>query len=426
MSFLAPWVLALGVAAAGAVVALHLLSSRRPPAAPLPTARFVPVSEARAVSRSALPTDLPLLLLRALAALLLGAAFARPVLDAPGPAVRSVVLLDRSASVADAGAAAAAAREALTAGGALVVFDTVAREWPAESLAARGTGAPRAAPGILSAAFVAARRAGARIAAGADSVRLVVVSPVAAEELDAATATLRRAWPGGARLVRVAAASDTARGRPVRLDTPLADDPLAPALARLGAPPGGHAVRLLRRATDAAPDATLDAAPDASADGTVLVHWPLPAQEAAGPDAVTAFGARTATLVAPLARLPLDTARATRVVARWRDGAPAVVERATAAGCRRDVGVGLPPAGDVTLRPAFAAFLAALVEPCGGARGVAVPDSLVPWRTDETGAAPAAALAAATAADGRLAAWLLALALLALAGEWLLRRRGRA
>ena len=437
MSFLAPWALALGVAAAAAVVALHLLSTRRPPTAPLPTARFVPVNEARAVSRSAVPTDLPLLLARALAALLLGAAFARPVLDAPGPAVRSVVLLDRSAGVADARAAAAAAREALTEGGAVIVFDTSARAWPADSLdalpaaapAARDTlagpdAAPEAAPppaarparGILSAAFVAARRAGERLAAGADSVRLVLVSPVAAEELDAATEAMRRAWPGGVTLVRVAAAADTAPGRTARLDSPLADDPLAPALARLGAVRGGHEVRVVRVVRDGAEART----------GTVLLRWSLAEDAEFRPDAVTAFGAHAATLVAPLARLPLDTAGAARVVARWRDGAPAVTERGTGAGCVRDVGVGLPLAGDLTLRPAFSAFLAVLAEPCGGARGAAVPDSLVPWLAGDGAAAPATALAAGAQADGRLAAWLLALALLALGAEWLLRRRGRA
>ncbi len=57
MSFLAPWMMAAGVLAAMGVFALHLLTTRRPPAVMLPTARFVPESEVRAVARASRPTS---------------------------------------------------------------------------------------------------------------------------------------------------------------------------------------------------------------------------------------------------------------------------------------------------------------------------------------------------------------------------------
>lgn len=428
MSFFAPFMLVAGGLAAAAAVALHLLTTRRPPTAVLPTARFVPVSDARAVARSSRPTDVLILACRVLALLLLGAAFAQPMLDQPGPSVRSVVMLDRSASVADAGAAARLAGERLTVGGALVVFDTIASEWPVDTSAfapsstprAGLRAAPRAAPGILSAAILVATRAGRRVARGADSVRLVLVSPLAAEEFDGATDALRAEWPGGIEIVRVAAVTDTARGGAVRLVSTLADDPLAPAVARLAAARGAHEVRIVRRAPSTA-DSTW-----ARESERVLVFWPLPRDAAPKDpapiaDGVTAFGLHPATIVAPLVRLP--TPRPSRVIARWRDGAVAATESPLAAGCIRSIGVGIPIAGDLTLRAPFDRFLAAIVEPCGGARGRVVADSLAQHLAGGTQLASAGRLAAGVTADSGVAALLLALALAALAIEWLLRRR---
>ena len=424
MSFLSPLTLVAGVLAAVAAVVLHLLTTQRPPRAVLPTTRFVPVSDARAVSRSSRPTDLLLLASRVLAALLLGAAFAQPVRDASGPAVRSVVMLDRSATVADAAAAARRAGERLTRGGVLVVFDTTARELTADEIAAAPvTRAPRAAPGILSAAFLAGTRAGRRVARGADSVRLVLVSPLAEEEFDAATSALRAEWPGGVELVRVPAQTDSARGVTVRLVSTIADDPLAPALARLSPARGAHAVRIVR-AVPAGTDSAW-----AMEAGHVLVHWPTPGAQRSLADGVTAFGLHAATMVAPLVRLPMGTpiptpsAAPSRVIARWRDGAAAATESELGAGCVRSVGVGIPLAGDLTLRAPFEHFLAAMVEPCGGALGRAVSDSVAQRLAGGAHAASARRLVAGASADPALAALLLAFALAALAGEWFLRRR---
>lgn len=430
MSFLAPWMLAAGALAALAIVALHLLSTRRPPRAVLPTARFVPESEARAVSRSSKPTDLLLLACRVAAVLLLAAAFARPVPDAPGPSVRTVALVDLSSGVADRAAALREAAARAGAGGVLVVFDSTARVAATDAVAALDISpAVRAADGILSAALVAGLREARAIARGADSVRMVLVSPMAASSFDAATASARAAWPGAIEVARVAAVVDSARGAAPVLDSPLDDDPLAPALAALGSIRGGHAVRIVRRAPSAGDSAW------AREPGRVLVHWPLAANAAPHADAVTAFGLQVATVVAPLVRL--DAARdpsegssagtaepaGARVLARWRDGAVAAAEHALGAGCVREVGVGIPLAGDLTLRPAFHAFLGVMLEPCGGARGPVVDDSTAAAFAGGTSAVNARLLVAAGASDRDLAAWLLAAALLALAAEWYVRRR---
>ena len=416
MTFLAPLALVAGLAAAAIVVVLHLITTRRPPAAPLPTARFVPVSEARAVSRASRPADLVLLALRLLAVLCIGAAFARPVLDAAGPSVRSVILLERSGAVADPAAAREAARAALTAGGALVVFDGTAREVPVDSLDA---GAPDAAGhASVSPALLAGVRAAARIARGADSVRLVIVSPLTTASMDAATRSIRASWPGGIELVQVRAAADSAATAPPRLVTTLADDPLAPAISRVRLEAAAREVRIVRRAAELADSGWVRSA------ARVLVVWPLVGSEAVAPEGIHVTGRPAATLVTPLARLPLSPAGL--VLARWSDGTPAVVQRSEGEGCIREVGIGIPLAGDITLRAAFAPLLARIVAPCGGVAAAPLPDSALGWLRGTGGAAPAQGLAATAPVDSPLAAWLLGAALLALAVEWRLRRRERA
>ncbi len=428
MSFLAPLSLALGAAAAVAIYALHLLTTRRPPPMPLPTARFVPPGEARAVARAKRPTDVPLMLLRMLAVLLVGAAFARPVIDAAGPSVRTVVLLERSRAVADAAAAAALARTEVGEGGAVVVFGDSARAVPLDSL--EGLAAASVAAGSLSAAFVAARGAAATIAPGADSLRLVVVGALTAGSVDAATPTLRAAWPGRVEIRRVASVADTAVGPRAELRSPLDDDPLAPAVERLGGLRGGHEVRIVR-----GPLAPADSAWVRGGAGRVLVEWRAQFGAAAGPLGATAFGsdraaneASTRTIVAPLARLPLDSTDVgaeAGIIARWNDGAPAAIQRPLHQGCVRTIGIGIPLAGDLTLREPFTELLAALTEPCDGLVGAALPDDALGWLTGDTPTlAPARLLAASDdARRSRLPAYLLALALLALIAEQLLRRR---
>lgn len=423
MSFLAAWAMVAGLAAALGVVALHLLTTRRPPEQPLPTARFVPEADVRAVARASRPTDLLLLALRALAVLAIGAAFAKPVLDAPGPSVRTVFAIERSSGVAGPAAfeaSLAAVRERAASGDAFVLFDTAAQvvtrdvidtlRFPLE--------APRVAN--LSPMLVAARDAAADIARGADSIRLVVVSSLAPESVDAATLAWRRSWPGRIEVVPLTGVADTLAAPDIELRSPMADDPLASAIAALPRARGGYRVRVVREAAGSGDSAWLAAAPG------VLVEWPLApdaSDSSARPDAVAAWGGiagAAPTIVAPLVRMDAGDGH---VIARWRDGAPAATERRAGEGCVRRVGVGVPLAGDLVLRSPFVHFLAAMVVPCGGHRSSAIPDSLLTWFTGAGTLAPAAALAADAEQGSPLTLWLLLLAAAALAAEQLLRRR---
>ena len=99
MTFLAPmfFYMALGVAAGA--VALHFIVTRQPTSSPLPTVRFVPPSAVRVTTVSPVPEDLPLLLVRVLAVLCIGAALARPVLVPHRRPVARVVLADVSRAI---------------------------------------------------------------------------------------------------------------------------------------------------------------------------------------------------------------------------------------------------------------------------------------------------------------------------------------
>ncbi|MFW6124503.1 MAG: BatA domain-containing protein [Pirellulales bacterium] len=105
MSFLHPWAIAIGIVAAAAPLAIHLLTRPRPVRLPLSTLRFVRAAVRQQRARHRL-RDLVILALRTAAVLLLAVAVARPrwgdqplVNDArPGDAVR-VVLFDVSLSM---------------------------------------------------------------------------------------------------------------------------------------------------------------------------------------------------------------------------------------------------------------------------------------------------------------------------------------
>lgn len=424
MSFLAPWMFVAGVLGAGVITALHLLTTRRPPSTPLPTARFVPESEMRALARASRPTDLLLLTLRALALLVLGAAFAKPVLDAPGPRVRSVVLLEWTAALAEPESARALARGRLGPGDALVVFDTAARVVEATALDTLSLPPSDLRVARLSPALVAARDAAATIARGADSLRLQLLTTAGAATLDAATPALRAGWPGRIERVALPAALDSALVPRIALVGARDDDPLAPALRSLAAQRGARELRVQRGALTAADSAWVG--DDA---GRVLVHWPAVASAATTsdstlrPDGVAAFVpgiAPVPTLVAPLAR---GSVAPGVVVARWRDGTAAATERRLrAGGCFRSVGIGLPAAGDLTLRAPFRDFLAAMFAPCGGVILPALEDSAVAWLSADGPLAPAATLAG-MADDASLTRWLLLVAAALLISEQVLRSR---
>ena len=413
-TFLAPGFLLGGLAVAAAVALLHLLAWKRPPETMFPTARFVPDRPARAVSRALRPSDLLLLLLRVLVIAAIALAFAGP-LWARREGVRRVILADVSGSVRDPAETADSVLAIARPGDVVVAFDSAATSVNVGDAAAlRAALAPRAGrrpPGSLSAAIAAGLREATALRRASDSLELVVVSALAREETDAATATLREAWKGRARIVPVAPWVDTVN----RAGIEAADDhedPVLAAVALGGARRDGAPVRLLRRA---ATDADLQWARDR---GGVLVAWPdtvAPAGWSARvrPDTVGAATTGDAVLVAPLVRRYAPAASdSSRAVAWWVDGEPAALEQPLGAGCLRTVAIGVPRVGDVALRPALRELVAALAVPCGGAR------DLAPIAADErralAGEGPLLATAALQPARGErspLVPWLLGAAI---------------
>ncbi|MFL5582923.1 MAG: BatA domain-containing protein [Gemmatimonadaceae bacterium] len=414
MTFLAPWALVIGGLAAAGAVLLHLVARQRPAAYVFPTTRFIP-DRRTLVSRVAKrPRDLVLLALRVLLLLSAAAAFARPVFAPPRRTNARIVLLDRSRAVANPARAVAQARSFIGEGVPvrMIAFDSVATLVPAaaalESLAVDSS--RTAAVGSLSAALVAARRIAPSLAAEADTVELMLVSPVAAEELDAATDSVRVGWPGRIYLTRVAARADSGAGWSLEraLD---ADDLLAPALRRSPVAAVPTAVRL-RRASASAADSAY-----ARAGGT-LVLWDT---AGAAPMRPTALAMGDDVVVATMGR---GSAGGGRALARWSDGAPAASEHPLGAGCVRHVAVGIPLAGDLPLRPAFQRIVRGLVAPCGEAGSAAPADSATVARL--VGAsAPAAgrSLSADQRQPSPLVPWLLGLALACAMAELLVRGR---
>lgn len=437
MTFLAPWALLVGAVAAAGLVALHLVARQRPAAYPLPTTRFVPDRRTLVSRVSQRPRDLLLLLLRVLLVLSAAAGFARPVLVPQRSARARVLMLDRSAAVADEAEALRRAREIVAdrVPTRVLLFDSavVALEPSAAALdtVARAVVPPVRAIGSLSAALVAARRLGAEWGMRADSVELVLVSPLTTGEVDASTDSIRALWPGQMRLVRVAAAADSAE-LPA-LDHRIADaDVLGPALASRAvqsaaqtdsAPanadpsttPRTATVRLLRGPPTAADSAF-------ARSGGVVVRWDSIEARALVPSAVV-LGDDV--IVAALGR---DSLTASGIVlARWADGSPAAVERPLGNGCLRNVAIGVPVAGDLPLQSAFQRIVNGLTDACVGTR----VNAGLPLDT----ARAAALIGAPRVADGAeltngverptpLAPWLLGLALACALAELFLRRSG--
>jgi hypothetical protein len=422
MTFLAPWALLAGALAAAGLVVLHLVARQRPAAYPLPTARFVPDRRTLVSRVSRRPRDLLLLLLRVVLVLSAAAAFARPVLTPQRSARARVLLLDRSEAVADPAGALRQVRAMMQDGvpTRAVLFDTsvVVLDLGGsliDSLDHRpdiGTGAI----GSLSAALVAARRAGSELGQQADSVELVLVSPVAESELDGATDSIRESWPGAVRVVRVAAAPDSSSLPPLESAIGAAE-PLGPALGMRPVKRSTNAVRLLHRAPDAADSAYARA-------GAVVVRWDSIGARALVPSAVV-MGDDV--IVAAVGRGALTAEGAVR--ARWADGAPAAVERRLGSGCLREVGIGVPIAGDLPLSPAFQRIAIGLTDACLGLRGRAgapIDSTRLARLAGPSHLAAGAELANGTERPAPMVPWLLGLALACALAELLVRRTGSA
>jgi len=416
MSWLAPVFLVWGTAAVAVLAALHLLARRRPPPEELPTAQFVSARALRLTSRGLAPSDALLFVIRALALVAIASAFAAPLVTRSKARVRRVVLVDVSRAVARLSEVRDSVRAILQEGDALVSFDSAARRVTSvDSLSTRD------ALGSLSSGLIAASRAAATLADRADSLELVVVTPLLDEELDEAIPVARASWAGRARLVRVASSSRDTTAHSIDIEA--GDDPLLAALRLRGPASVGATLRVRRSAPNAADSAW------ARSTGHVLVHWPRIADVTArwpGRDRVDTVGGVVAgrtVVVAPFVReWTLDG----RVVARWIDGEAAAVEHTVGAGCIRDVGIGVNPASDIPLRPEFARLTTVLLAPCGGIREARpASDSVVAGIVGGGPLATSESFRSTSRRRSPWTPWLLAAAFLLLALEWGLRRERR-
>lgn len=413
MTWLVPSAIAIGIGAVIAVAALHFISRTRPLAEPLPTTRFIPLRPVSARARAIKFSDLLLLLMRAAAVLALAFAVAGPMPGGGGRTAR-VVLVDRSRAVANAGEVRDSARALAGAGAVIIPFDSVA----APAGASIDSVGVTTAPGSLSTALAAAQRAAVGLAQRADSVELVMISPLAAEEVDAATEHLRAAWPGRVRVVPVRASVAPAWRPHVAVVAP-PNDAVAAGLALLPAGGTDGAVRVVRGTVSAADSLW------ARERGHALVVWPSADTRATWQPrtAIDAIGGVASHTGALVGRFPRAWNLSGESIARWADGEPAAVERATGDGCIRDVSILIDEASDITLRAPFRHFAAGLLGPCGGARSATpiAPAS----RAMLSGSGPLASASLLRDRDGersRWTSWLLALSALLLIGELGVRR----
>lgn len=414
MNWLIPSALGIAGAAAVVAVALHFIARSRPLAETLPTARFVPDRPIYARTRSFALTDLVLLALRVAAIAAIGLAVAGPTLRHTGRVVR-VVVADRSRAVASVAEVRDSVKALLRPGDALIAFDSLAVRSTIDSVAAV------AVRGSLSSGLAAATRAAVIAAADADSVELVIVSPLANEEMDDATAGLRSAWPGRIRLAPVAATLEATAVPRVEVRA-IANDAVHAGLSLMGVVGANGSVRVVRGTLTVADSSW------AAQAGNVLLHWPASDADAgwAPRPSIDAIGAVTAGAATIVARFPRLWVLDGRPVARWADGEPAAVEHAVGAGCIRDVGVLLDQASDLTLREPFRRFAATLLVPCGGARSARPVDQTVRASLAGTGSlATATSVRDPATESSRLTRWLLVLGALLLIVELAVRRTVR-
>ncbi len=424
MTLLAPFFFYAGLALAASAVALHFIVTRQPRSSPLPTARFVPEGSVQ-VTTLASPTDRWLLLLRVLLAIVIGAAFAKPLLLPKRRPVARIVVADVSRPVGVIEEVRDSVRALLEDGDALIVFDSTARVMTGSLVDSAAVLERSGRDGRLSPALIVALRTAAQLRMHTDSFELAIVSPFRTSTIDGATDSIRKLWPGRIRLVPVIAAADSippARGFSVRAP---ADDPVAVAAIITGSRRDAK-VRIIRDTPTPADSAWVAAGPH------TLVRWP--AQDApsgwvprAVTDTMNAVIAGSAALVAPAERRwQLDSAaRPQRIAARWVDGAPAAAEYATgsAGGCIRDVAIPVRSRGDLMLRPSFGRLLEALGASCANPHGGPGLDTSTLRALAGTGPlAPASAIARPEAMATPLVPWLLALALVLAATEIVVRR----
>lgn len=439
MTVLAPWALWVAGAVSAAVIALHILASKNPRVVVLPTTRFIPDVPIRATARALRLTDLLLLVLRVAVVMLVGVAVARPELTGARRNVGRVVLVDRSRSDAKEGEAIDSAVKIYQRGDVVFEFDSAARRQSDADPIANLTGERDSAisqRGSISAALAAGMRAASSLRGDADSVELVIVSPFAAEEWDAATGAIREVWPGRVRLIRVTSAVATGGAKTtIEVRGSALDDPVRAAVALLphvtSASGAAASVRIERGASG-----TFDST--WAKGGGALVRWPAAldssgwharaAADTASAGAVIAGGGGSmASVVTPFRRI-VDPPGG-QVIARWADGSAAATEHAaTLGGCVRDVAIPIPSRGDLALRESTRRLVALLAAPCVGiASSVPASESALAALRGSGPLVATRALESRTASPGHLTTWLLAAALALVLLEPLFRRqRGEA
>lgn len=433
IQFAMPWLLGAGVMGAAVITALHFFSVRRPPELLLPTARFLDEGRVRAVSRSAQPSDLLLLLMRVAALLLASAAFAGPQCVSRSHRVARIVIADATWRSDTLGLLRSLGPAATTSMFTRFVWS--------DSLDAMG--APTGLRVDLSAALPMAVRAATALSTehlDVDSIRLFVAAVPGANVERESWRAWRSVWPGAVTVV--GDVSMTNDETPiVRFDSVGADDVLRSAfatrLAMLARQPGSgpaaalHEVFVRRSGRVFTPPANVE-------DGWIAIAWPengVPAGWQVTRDTVGAVAAKGVALVASWARSStpsVEAMRGARAIAWWSDGAVAATERAMGTGCVRDVGIVVPPSSDILLDANANGLMSALLAPCAGsARSVIdVPESILTDSLDRThgAAAPASHFRPSSAAGARstprwLAPALLVFALVLLLAEWLFRDR---
>jgi hypothetical protein len=425
MTFLAPGFFFASLAVAAVIVGLHFIVTRQPRAAILPTARFVPDTRATAIARARRPSDLLLMFLRVLVVLGAGAGLARPVLTPSRGAEARVILVDVSRSARDSLAVRNSVRALYRNGDAVIVFDSSARLLAGNLGDTIGALRPSSRRGSLSAALITALRVGSSLRDRADSLQLVVVSPFAKEELDAATDTIRKLWPGRVRLARVGGVVADTVGLAGKLEiSGDASDPLAVTvgLARNITLSRGlinrGAVQSERREASPAP----------------IIEWPASTRprfaiQRAVRDTVGGVMAGDAAVVSSFDRqwsYPADSLRGTDVIARWVDGEPAAIEKPDGAGCVRSVVIPVAPVGDFAIRRDVIRLVEFLSQPCARVTSLTPADpAVVAQLAGKGGLAPRAAFQPLTDVRSTLAPWLFALALAAAIAELFVRRRAR-
>ncbi|MBL0891938.1 MAG: hypothetical protein IBJ19_15180 [Gemmatimonadaceae bacterium] len=457
ITVLLPWML--GAALLGSVVVFvwHLLSVRQPPELLLPTARFVPGADARAVARRPKPNDLLLLLLRAVALLAIGAALAGVRCAGGGAQYARLVYADATfdTTTAQSHVPSLDSVSVTRAAG-----DTIGR-WQRLDL--------RADPGVALARVWSDVASLLTAYPSIERIELAVALPSAVESRQGWDAW-RAQWPGPVRVV-TREAGPAAPTRSVLLRGASPDDVVSSALVVHGSGHGSeYGWRVLPRdAAVQANDAALSPVTVARADSVrmpgdyagVWVQWvdgrgavrdTIAAVSAGGRTVVGPFVRRDVAPPSPLSERwqmsdassdaapdaapdasPDAAARrqtAWRSIAWWSDGKPAAFARQEGRACMVDVRVEAAAGSDLLLSPDAWGLLDAIVNACSE-RGVASASLQQPSASDSSAssvvmAVPAERLRARVslpprAADMRWTWALLALAGVALLLEWRLR-----